>query len=152
MSVEIRSLNNGEGMLRIYRGAVVYADDPVADDLIPEGTFGSELRFVVVDNTAVLRNVTTAEEIRHAADKNIATSRQGLKLIVAVIVNTDVGYGLGRMWEFFAEETGWPTKVTRNMDEAEQWLREKYLEVFGEELSAITDSGEVVPEMGEGAV
>ena len=44
MSGEIRSLDEGEGMLRIYRGTVVYADDPVADDLVPEGTFGSDLR------------------------------------------------------------------------------------------------------------
>ncbi len=148
MTVEIRSLNDGEGMLRIYRGTVVYADDPVADDLIPEGTFGSDLRFVVVDNTAVEKNVTTAEEIRHAAGKNIETSKQGLVLIVAVIVNTEVGYGLGRMWESFAEETGWPTRITRDMDEAERWLREQYLEVFGEELGAIVDSGQVVPETG----
>ncbi len=148
MSVEIRSLNDGEGMLRTYRGTVIYEDDARADALIPEGTFGDDLRFVLVDNVDVLENPTTAEEIRQAADKNIETSRQGLKLIVAVVACTEVGYGLGRMWETFAEETGWPTTITRDMDEAEQWLHETYRETFGEELSTITDSGQIVAELG----
>ena len=71
--------------------------------------------------------------------------------MVAAAAPTDAGFGLGRMWEVLAEETGWPTLIARDMSEAQKWLREKYREVFGEELPAIIDSGVVVPETSAGA-
>jgi len=42
---------------------------------------------------------------------------------VAVVAPGDLAFGLARMWEAFAEVTGWTTHVFRSRAEAEAWLR-----------------------------
>lgn len=44
-------------------------------------------------------------------------------LAVAIVAPSDLAFGIARMWEAFAEVTGWNTHVFRARAEADPWLR-----------------------------
>ena len=44
-------------------------------------------------------------------------------LAVAIVAPSDLAFGIARMWEAFAEVTGWNTHVFRSRADADPWLR-----------------------------
>ena len=72
-----------------------------------------------------LRDVTeidvTSEQIRSIAH----VERQGPNRIsrMAILVDSEVGFGLSRMFQVLAEETSYEIKVFRDIDDCRKWLR-----------------------------
>ena len=69
----------------------------------------------------------SSEVVREAADLSVTAS----KLVapgaaVAIVVSKPLAFGLGRMWEAYAEGTGWTTRVFQNLEEAENWLERRF--------------------------
>ena len=44
---------------------------------------------------------------------------------MAIVARQDLIYGLGRVFEVLAEETGWEIMITRSMDEAGAWIKKR---------------------------
>jgi len=44
-------------------------------------------------------------------------------LLLVGVYPDDLGYGMGRLWQGYADDIGWSTKVVRSMDEAKKWLK-----------------------------
>ena len=149
MSVEIQSLNEGKGLLYIYRGVIRYEDDRRANELMRDRHDRSGVRFTIIEHRNVKVNLTTNAEIRMAARFCIALSQQLPKHIVAVITPDDLSFGLGRMWQTLADETGWSMAVFRDMSAAAEWLHQEYRDIFEETLEEILPAGVLVPEMGQ---
>lgn len=64
-----------------------------------------------------------ANAVRELAARNVEISRLRSPLRIAVLMDAGLGFGLGRMWEQYARETGWPLQVFTDEDEAWSWLR-----------------------------
>lgn len=60
--------------------------------------------------------------IRSLAARSVEIAKARPPLRVAVLMDEGVGYGLARMWEMHAEQTGWPLKVFTAEAEAWKWL------------------------------
>lgn len=148
MSVERHLLNDGIGLLYIYKGAVRSEDDRRADELMDERYDRSTARFSIMDNTRVTENLMTSEEIRMAAEWCIGLSERLPRFIVAVVAPDDLGFGLGRMWQTLSDKTSWSIKIFRDMSAAEEWVHQEYRDVFDEPLGEIRQTGVLVPEIG----
>lgn len=77
----------------------------------------------------------SSEGVREAARLNLEASRMMIAgAAVAIVVSKPLTYGLGRMWQSYAENTGWDTQVFEDLDEAKRWLEEKFA-ILGTEVT-----------------
>lgn len=83
------------------------------------------LRYGVVDFTNVTELQITAAEAQAIAEEDRLTAALAPDVAVAVIAPQDHVFGMSRMWETFAEATGWSTRVFRGRAEALTWLRKQ---------------------------
>ena len=84
------------------------------------------LRFVVADLSAIERYEADRTDIARIADQNVALTASALPdLVVAVVAPDLVPFGMARMWEIQAWQTGWRTKIARSRSEAMAWLAEQ---------------------------
>jgi hypothetical protein len=51
--------------------------------------------------------------------------------VVAIAADTDITYGLSRMWESLIDAISWETMVFRSRVDAEAWIKEKVKEYYG---------------------
>ena len=63
-----------------------------------------------------------------------AASEQGVNPVVAVVVPSDVAFGLSRMFEALATFTGWRIRTFRSLDDAVQWIRESVGDTYCRDL------------------
>lgn len=72
--------------------------------------------------------------VREAARLNVKASKLMTPgAAVAVVVSESLAYGLGRMWEAYADGTGWTTQIFTDLNEAEDWLEAKINEMASNE-------------------
>ena len=58
-------------------------------------------------------------------------------MIVAIVNNSDIGFGIGRMWETMVDESNWQTMIFRSIEEAESWLKERMHQVHSIKINLI---------------
>jgi hypothetical protein len=80
-------------------------------------------RYWFADYSQVEQTDVDFTQIRHLASIHINVSKQNPQLVVAVYSSADFIFGMARMWESFAAETGWATQVFRSADEAKTWIQ-----------------------------
>jgi hypothetical protein len=62
------------------------------------------------------------EQIQDLVQISVRVSRVNPRLRVALAAAPDLLFGLGRMWESLAAQTGWRAGVFRSLEKAEEWL------------------------------
>ena len=67
--------------------------------------------------------VPTTKQIQAGA-KNIEEIMKKFAAKMAIVVSSDVNYGMGRMMEIFCEEREIDLKVFKEIDMAKMWLKE----------------------------
>jgi hypothetical protein len=80
-------------------------------------------RYWFADYAQVEHTDVDFTQIRQLAAMHVSVSKLNPQLIVAVHSSADFIFGMARMWESFAAETGWTTQVFRSAEEAKDWLR-----------------------------
>jgi hypothetical protein len=95
MSIEINYLENGAGIEIIASGTVT----------------GSE----IIESHKEIYN---AEIDKKASDTNP-------NIVVAIVASTDLQFGMSRVWQVYVEKSKFVTKVFRDREDAESWLKEK---------------------------
>jgi len=55
----------------------------------------------------------------------IEVSKCNKNIVITGVMPTDLEFGMGRMWQAYADETGWESFVRRTRDEAEKWIQSK---------------------------
>jgi hypothetical protein len=125
MPLTIEELDGG-------RGVLMYASGRISDvDLVSalEAHLGAEevgeYRYSLSDFTAVDAVDVTNRAIHRIAELCRVAAAAGNPRMVAVVGDRDSVFGLARMWQVFAHETGWTTEVFRSRPEAEAWVRER---------------------------
>jgi len=64
-------------------------------------------------------------------DKSVVTAyyetiKVNPNMFIALVAKEDFLFGLARMWEAFAYKPPFETMVFKKMDDAQQWIREKF--------------------------
>jgi hypothetical protein len=116
-------IDDGRGMHHVGRGVLSGAEilaGAIADHEPPGRA--ARLTHGFVDLTDVTQLQLSPDDIRHIVSENRVTASQAKKIIVVVVAPLDHPFGMARMWEALAHETGWTTRVFRARAEALEWL------------------------------
>ncbi len=91
------------------------------------------VRWLLIDGTDTKVEVST-EEIRTIRRQDDLLAAVLPELVTAVVIPSDYGFGMSRMWEILTERPGWSIRSFRTRPEAEAWLRDEVRQKFRMEL------------------
>jgi hypothetical protein len=86
----------------------------------PESLSALEYAIVLLDD--VTSFPATTNEIHELVDVHVQLSRVNPSMLVAIVAPSDFLFGMARMWETLAAETGWSTAIFRSRQEADAWI------------------------------
>ena len=82
-----------------------------------------KVEYFISDLAGVTDLQVSVEEIRKLSIAEVRTAPLIPHLAMAVVAPSDFIFGMARMWQVFARETGWNLGVFRSRSEAEAWVR-----------------------------
>jgi hypothetical protein len=125
MPVSIMITDEGLGVLLTAEGKLSFQEVLTANENFFKYHAEEFLRcrYWFADYSQVEYTDVDFTQIRHLAAMHISVSKLNPHLIVAVYSSADFIFGMARMWESFAAETGWTTQVFRSAEEAKNWLQ-----------------------------
>ncbi len=86
------------------------------------------IRFTLVTLVEVTSLAITPDEVRELVGIDLELARWSPGMVVAIVAPRDLDFGMSRMWQALAEDTGWATGVFRSLPQAEAWLQERLAE------------------------
>lgn len=113
----------GKGVLYSARGVVDGAEmlsGALAD--ARAAAERGELEYALVDFTLVTELRVTPVDVRRAIEKDERLARIAPHVILALVAPTDHVFGMARMYQTLAEDTGWTIQVFRRRRDAEDWI------------------------------
>ena len=126
MGIEVSLTDDGVGAVYRSFGVLTSQDLLDADERLHiEIIRNPELRYLLVDHSAIPEEKVDVESLRVLAERvgeNLEIIPEGL---IAIVAPNDILYGLSRMWEILAEQSGLTTRVTRTRAEAVAWLKDE---------------------------
>ena len=126
MPYNITFLEDEGGVMTTYSGTVT--DDTIlksAHERMSSGFKIKDFRYSISDYSQVTDFAVTPNGIKANATLAIEFSKQNKDFILVAVMPTDVEFGTGRMWQVYAEESGWTTRIVRTFEEADQWVKEQ---------------------------
>lgn len=138
MPINVSYLDNGLGIMFIGEGKLVGDDIIKANrEIFSSAEKMKKYIYGLIDYSRITEfNVSTSEiETIVSQDKKAAEFIE--EGILAITAEQDLEYGLNRMWEIIAQNSGvpWETMVFRDRDTAEKWIKQKVKEKFNVDLT-----------------
>ena len=133
MPTEIKDLDGGLGNLitgygiltgKEYRNAIKKHFSQNAEKF-------NKYRYSLCDYTKVTRLELDSNDINIVAGLCREASEVNPNVVVALIADKDITFGMSRMWDILFNENNWEVMVFRDREEAEEWIRIKVKEKFG---------------------
>jgi hypothetical protein len=134
MPLEFHILHGGMGRRWIVRGALRGKELIARNESILSSKSYEGVRWLIIDERAITSLDLTPEQVRTIKQQDDRLARVLPELVTAVIVPSDLVYGMTRMWEMLTERPGWSVQAFRSEAEADAWLREEVRRKFGMEL------------------
>jgi len=131
---DYHSVQGGIGRIWIGRGDILGQELIVRNDYIFESKIYEGVRWLLIDQTANISIKISSEEVRIIKGQDDRLASVLPELVTAVVVPTNVSFGLTRMWELLTERPGWSVCAFRTRPEAEAWLRDEVRRRFNLEL------------------
>ena len=132
MPIQLEFLHEGLGVIYRCEGALGLQHFAVANDrLLASPERIRKLKYVLADAASMEPTIFSPSEMDSIVlqDRQIA-SYAVPGLIIAVVAERTVIFGLVRMWEAFIEGIGWETKIFPSLAEAQEWIRSRVKEKF----------------------
>jgi len=124
MPYDIKYLDDG-GVITTYRGIVT--DEDILESVKEKCSSAKKLaslRYAVTDCTDVAEFQVTPQGMIENANISKRAAVINRELLVVGVYPDDLSYGMGRLWQGYADITGWSSIVVRTKQEAEQWLED----------------------------
>ena len=126
MSYDLFFIDEEFGTITEYHGVLT-------DELLIECTKerysslkrNKEFKYIMNDYTDCSKIDVTTQTVITVANMAIAASKTNNDIVIAGVMPTDLEFGLGRMWQAYADETEWTSKAVRTRNEAETWIQEQ---------------------------
>lgn len=133
MPFEVRDSDDGVGTIITGSGVVTEIEyvDTLKKHLTQNKANLKRYKYSLADYTAVTDVAVSYDAIKMIADLCIRTSIDNPGVVVAVVSNQALTYGLSRMSQMLMDETGWEHMVFHNREEAESWIKERVREKHG---------------------
>lgn len=118
-------VDGGRGLIHTAEGVLTGAElIEGAMRLRAEAKRTGLIEYGLTDLSAATQMQVTPEDLRRLAETQVVTAQIVRRAVAAVVAPSDLMFGLARMWEAYADATGWTTRVFRDRRSAEDWLRE----------------------------
>ncbi len=132
MPHKIKACDGGIG--NIIEGSGTLNDQELIEFYTPHLT-GDPLKFKryrygLVDYSAVTQVDVSNQAVQVIADLCIKAAQINPDPVVAYVANSDLVFGLTRMFEAFVYELQWDVMVFRNKKDALAWIRNKVKDKF----------------------
>jgi hypothetical protein len=124
MPIEIKYLHGGRGIEVIGKGVVTGEEIFNGNRTIYSGDTLSKHKYQIVNLADAERVQVSREEAVKLANQDIEASKTNPDIVIAVVADLTHAYGLGRMWEVLANQSGFKTMVFRERQEAMAWISE----------------------------
>ena len=82
-------------------------------------------KYILNDYTNVTSMEISTDTVEIVSQMAIEVSKYNKNIIIVAVTPTDLEFGLARMWQAYADETGWESKVCRSREEAEDWVQKE---------------------------
>ena len=82
------------------------------------------LQYILNDYSKCSKIDINSDTVKYVATLAIDVSKLNKNIVIAGVMPTDLEFGLGRMWQAYADETEWVSKTIRTRDEAENWIQQ----------------------------
>ena len=83
----------------------------------------AKLKYQFCDFTKVENFEISNNELHRIAGQDQKAATLNSHMLIAIVGADDLIFGLGRMWEAFVGDVPFETKVFRDVEEAESWLK-----------------------------
>ncbi len=140
MPIKIENLDDGLGVLFVGEDSVSGSDLIRANETI----FSSvermkKYKYGIIDYSDITQFEVSASETETIASQDMKASEYIPHGFVAIIVKTDLEFGVSRMWETIIENYGlpWETDIFRERKDAEKWVKKKVKEKYNIDLSLL---------------
>lgn len=123
MPIEIRYTDDRTGLDFCAVGSVTGREIIASSKKIYKDEAFEKLRYWIVDRSRCTHYEVSADEIRLIAELDKKAAKKNPDLITALISETDLQFGMSRMYETFVGESGFKTKLFKDRDSAEKWIQ-----------------------------
>lgn len=125
MSINLKFTDDKQGIYVTLKGKVTLEDFIVgASEAYTEDNIQAQ-QYQIIDFTNCSSFDLSNNDMREIARIDIEASQSNPDIKIAIIAATDVAFGMSRVYEAYADETGFDIKVFRKSEDAEAWIREK---------------------------
>ena len=137
MPVTIHSLDGARGVLVRGWGRVDDADFLAAHraHFASDPEFLSLQWYAIANWSGLLETDISPESLKAVAQLCLAATRVSPHLLLAMVGREDLPYGLSRMFEVLAEDTGWAIQSFRDEPGARKWIQEQIADRYGREVA-----------------
>ncbi|MGO9337514.1 MAG: hypothetical protein ACLPY1_08405 [Terracidiphilus sp.] len=133
MPIEVHIVQQGMGRIWVCRGVLTGRELIANNERVLSTKSYEGVRWLLIDGTDTKVEVST-EEIRTIRRQDDLLAAVLPELVTAVVIPSDYGFGMSRMWEILTERPGWSIRSFRTRPEAEAWLRDEVRQKFRMEL------------------
>lgn len=132
MPIEINDLDNGLGNLIEGRGFVTRQEyiDALSKHLKQDQEKLKRYRYSISDYTAVTDFDVRTEDITYVMGLSEEVAGVNPDVIVAIVADKDLLFGLSRMFQLRLDATNWELMVFRKREEANAWIRKRVKEKY----------------------
>ena len=125
MLTSIDYIEDGGIIIRV-EGLISGNEIKKANDIIYESPDKiKKIKYQICDLTIASDFSASESDIRAISNQDKKASEINPNMLIAVVGEKDVIFGLARMWEAFSYDSPFETMVFRKMEDAQQWIREK---------------------------
>jgi len=125
MPMSIDYIGDGGIIIRV-EGLISGNEIKEANDIIYESPDKiKKIKYQICDLTNASEVSASESDIRAISNQDKKASEINPNMLIAVVGEKDVIFGLARMWEAFSYDSPFETMVFRTMEDAQQWIREK---------------------------
>jgi len=117
--------NGARGVTTTFYG--VLTDDDLIKSCIDRTSSDdkiTDLLYIEDDLLEVTEFKASTEGIKECALFADRASELNKKLVHIAIASEDIIYGMTRMWQAYADDTGWNMNIVRTREDAEIWLKD----------------------------
>ncbi|MEJ2691207.1 MAG: hypothetical protein P8130_14955 [Deltaproteobacteria bacterium] len=132
MPIEINDLDNGLGSLIEGKGYVTRQEyiNALSKHLKQDQENLKRYRYSISDYTAVTDFDVRTEDITYVMGLSDEVAGVNPDVIVAIVADKDLLFGLSRMFQLRLDATNWELMVFRKREEANAWIRNRVKEKY----------------------
>ena len=122
MAIDLKFNDDRTGLEAIASNQVTKSDFMGACSEAFNNTNVVNQKYQILDFSQCTDFELSSDDINSLSQLAINASKINSNIIMAIIAPTDLVFGMSRIYEVYAEESGFKIKVFRNKSDAESWV------------------------------